>query len=202
MVAVGQAPKSRPFLVPASLAEDTTDGLALPDHVVIIVRPLARRPVERSTLENEPIGHLTRRAASPFCCSVSVIPYSRITAYHIVAGVLHCALQRSWAADGRDGSKSGHSVVLAQCPVYPRADMAGDLRGGPTMATADSHYVQGARRKSRAALADPEMPRPDHPALGRSLFETVQSHFRENLARGGIDIRHGAPRRFRAWPQN
>ena len=106
MVAVGQAPKPRPFLVPASLAEDTTDGLALLDHVVIIVRPLARRPVERSTLENEPIGHLTRRAASPFCCSVSVIPYSRITAYHIVAGVLHCALQQSWAADGRDESES------------------------------------------------------------------------------------------------
>jgi len=122
MVAVGQAPKPRPFLVPASLAEDTTDGLALRDHVVIIVRPLARRHVERSTLENEPIGHLTRRAASPFCCSVSVIPYSRITAYHIVAGVLHCALQQSWAADGRDGSESVIRLVLAQCPVYPRAE--------------------------------------------------------------------------------
>ena len=201
MVAVGQAPKSRPFLVPASLAEDTTDGLAPPDHVVIIVRPLARRPVERSTLENEPIGHLTRRAASPFCCSVSVIPYSRITAYHIVAGVLHCALQQSWAADGRDGSKSVIRWCWLNVP-FTRERTWPVIYGGPTMATADSHYVQGARRKSRATLADPEMPRPDHPALGRSLFETVQSHFRENLARGGIDIRHGAPRRFRAWPQN
>src|SRR5262249_26831161 len=84
--------------------------------------------------------------------------------------------------------------------IDPTSDVENDI--GPQWATADSHYVQGARRKSRDALADPGMPRPDHPALARSLFETGQSHFRENLARGGIDIRHGAPRTSRAWLQN